>query len=93
MGRSVGMPLAGEGSGLSRLCRCSLLLSDQEHQVGPEAAEQASRPGFVARPVVHKLPAVRSPESAIKGRETYQAAVEHRRRDLGEVYAVFVRKT
>ena len=70
-----------KGGGLSRLCRCSLLLSDQEHQVGPEAAEQASRPGFVARPVVHKLPAVRSPESAIKGRETYQAAVEHRRRD------------
>jgi len=47
----------------------------------------------VARPVVHKLPAVRSPESAIKGRETYQAAVEHRRRDLRQVYAVFVRKT
>ena len=43
---SVGMPLTGEGSGLSRLCRCSLLLSDQEHQVGPEAAEQASRPGL-----------------------------------------------
>ena len=30
---------------------------------------------------MHKLPTVRDPESAIKGRETYQAAVEHRRRD------------
>jgi len=30
---------------------------------------------------MHKLPTVRGPESAIKGRETYQTAVVHRRRD------------
>lgn len=70
----------GEG-GLSRLCRCGLLLTDQEHQVGPNAADQASLPDPWIRPVVHTLPTLRSPEGAIKGRETYQATVEHRRRD------------
>ncbi len=40
---------------------------------------------------MHKLPTVRDPESAIKGRETYQAAVEHRRRDQAD-YRSYIRE-